>query len=512
MRRRRKGLAAVGAGAFLASMVAVPAPAAATAPAALDWQECTDLDPAEGGVLECATLRVPLDHAAGAAAGTADIALSRAPATGERRGTLLVNPGGPGSPGRAWAAPTAAALPGDLREGYDVVGFDPRGTGASTPAVACDPAYFSPVRPDTVPRSRAEEGDLVRRAAEYAASCGANTGALLNHLTTADSAADLELLRAALGVERIDYLGYSYGSYLGAVYATFHPDRVRRLVLDSIVHPGRPWYESNLEQTRAVDAAARRFFDWIARHDDAYGLGATGGEVAGRYYAARDALRERPLSGTVGPTEFETAYLVATYAQAAWPQLARALSGYVTGDDPDALLRVYQAYGEDADSDGGFGAYLGTQCTDAPWPRDWSTWHTAAERLHREAPFVAWNNIWYNAPCATWPAPSRPWVEVDGSAVESALLIQATGDGPTPVDGAYAMRERFPAGRLLIEDGGGTHGVALGGNACVDTALAAYLRDGTLPPERTAAGGADATCAAAPEPAPEPEPDRRAER
>ncbi|MFC3999498.1 alpha/beta hydrolase [Nocardiopsis sediminis] len=502
-----------GAGALLASAAVVPA-APAAAHEALDWQECTDLDPAEGGVLECATLRVPLDHEAGAGEGTADIALSRVPATGERRGTLLVNPGGPGSPGRAWAATTAAGLPEDLQASYDVVGFDPRGTGASTPAVACDPAYFDPVRPDTVPRSAAEEQDLVRRAAGYAASCGENTGALLDHMTTADSAADLEALRAALGVERIDYLGYSYGSYLGAVYATLHPGRVRHLVLDSIVHPGRPWYESNLEQTRAVDEAAGRFFDWTARHDDAYGLGATGDEVAGHYYATRDALRERPLSGTVGPTEFETAYLVATYAQAAWPDLARALADHVVKDDPEALLKVHEAFGEDGDSDGGFGAYLATQCTDAGWPRDWSTWHAEAERLHRDAPFVAWNNTWYNAPCATWPAPSGPWFEVDGSAVESALLIQATGDGPTPVEGAYAMRERFPAGRLLIEDGGGTHGVALGGNSCVDTAFADYLRDGTLPTERAAAGAADATCAAAPEPepAPGPEPEPGAER
>ncbi|MDA0562755.1 alpha/beta hydrolase [Streptomonospora sp. S1-112] len=483
---------------------AVPARPAAAEPA-LEWVPCEDIEAVEdGGPLECATLAVPLDRATGA--GTAELALSRVPARKEPTGTLVVNPGGPGSPGRVWASRTAAGLPDRVRDHFDVIGFDPRGTGASTPAVACDPGHFAPVRPDTWPGSAEETDALVRRAADYAAACADNTGAaLLENMTTRDSAADLEAIRAALGVERIDYLGYSYGTLLGGVYATLHPDRVRRLVLDSVVHPGRPWYASNLRQSRALDDAAHNFFAWTARHDAAYGLGSTGEAVAERYYAARAALAEKPAEDTVGPTELENSYLTAAYSSASWPRLARALADYAVGGDTAGLVAVHERYGEDAESDPGYGAYLATQCTDSRWPRNTDTWLTDGREVHAEAPFQGWNNIWYNMPCATWPAGHEPWFHVDGTRAADALLIQAEHDGPTPLEGAYAMRERFPGGRLVLEEEGVSHGVALGGNTCVDDAFAEYLLSGALPPAGGDPHAPDLTCPASPEPEPEPE-------
>ncbi|MBV2365837.1 alpha/beta hydrolase [Streptomonospora sp. NEAU-YY374] len=483
------------------SGTAADADPAAAAPA-LEWAACEDIEAIEdGGPLSCATLAVPLDRAAGA--GTAHLALSRVPAREERTGTLVVNPGGPGSPGRIWASYTAARLPDRVRDHYDVVGFDPRGTGASTPAVACDPGYFDPVRPDTWPGSAAETDVLVGRAADYAAACADNSSAaLLENMTTRDSAADIEAIRAALGVERIDYLGYSYGTLLGGAYATLHPDRVRRLVLDSVVHPGRPWYASNLRQSRALDAAAGNFFAWTARHDDVYGLGATGEAVADRYYAARAALAEKPAEDVVGPTELENAYLTAAYSSASWPRLARALADYAVGGDTAGLAAVHERYGENAESDPVYGAYLATQCTDSRWPRNTDTWLTDGREAHAEAPFQGWNNIWYNMPCASWPAGHEPWFHVDGTGVADALLIQAEHDGPTPLEGAYAMRERFPGGRLVLEEDGVSHGVALGGNDCVDDVFAAYLLEGTLPPAGGDPRSPDLTCPASPEPEP----------
>lgn len=467
------------------------------------WTECADLEPAAQLRVECAELRVPMSREGGPrSGGTVVLALSRVPASGERQGTLLVNPGGPGSPGRDWAVRIAERLPADLRASYDVVGFDPRGTGASTPTVTCDPGYFDPVRPDTVPADEEAEQALWDRAAAYAEACAEHTGDLLNHMTTVDIAADVESIRRALGVERIDYLGYSYGTYLGAVYATRYPDRVRRLVLDSAVNPDLPWYQGNLAQSRSLDAAARNFFAWTARHHDVYGLGTTGEQVAEHYYALREALAEQPAAGTVGPTELESVVLFAAYTSAAWPPLARALSDRVVHGEDAALLAVHERLGEDADSDQGFGAYLATECTDSPWPADRGTWREDAAKLHVEAPFVAWNNTWYNAPCRSWPAPARSWVEVDGTAVGGALLLHATQDGPTPLAGAHAMRARFPKGRLVVEDGGVDHGVSLNGNPCVDRVLVAYLRDGTLPAAGRGADGADLTCVARPQPDP----------
>ncbi|WP_017592514.1 alpha/beta hydrolase [Nocardiopsis potens] len=469
----------------------------------VEWGECTDLG---GAGVQCAELEVPLDWEAGGGPGdrageTVAIALSRVPARERTEGVLLVNPGGPGSPGRGWAPRVAEGLPADLRDRYDVVGFDPRGTGASTPAVGCDPGYFDPVRPDTVPATGTAERALVQRAADYATACAVRNGELLEHMRTEDTARDMDRIRLSLGAEKIDYLGYSYGTLLGGVYATLFPDGVRRLVLDSVVHPGRPWFESNLEQSRALDRAAGHFFAWTAEHSAAYGLGADPAAVEEAYYRVRAELAEAPVAGTVGPTEYENSFITAAYTSAAWPPLARALADHVSGTDPEALLKAHERFGESGADDAGYGAYLATECTDAPWPRFWPEWTAAGEKAHADAPFQGWNNIWYNAPCAFWAAGDGPWIEVDGSAVRDALLVHASEDGATPLDGAFAMRDRFPEGRLVVEEGGHTHGVALGGNACVDRAVAGYLRDGSLPaPAGT--GGADLACAAGPDPEP----------
>ncbi|MFD0803764.1 alpha/beta fold hydrolase, partial [Streptomonospora algeriensis] len=396
----------------------------------------------DDSAVRCARLTAPLDRGAPNARGrTVELALSRVPARTERKGTLLVHPGGPGTPGRRWAARTASSLPAEVRDHYDVVAFDPRGTGASTPAVSCDSSYFTPPRPDTVPESPADSSRMIERAADYAAACADSSAPLLEHMTTADSAGDIDAIRQALGLERIDYLGYSYGSLLGAVYATLHPDRVRRLVLDSAVHPGRPWYESNLRQSRSLDDAAQNFFAWTARHDGAYDLGATPGETAAAYYATRAELAARPAEGTVGPAELESAYLIAAYTTATWPELASALADHAQGDSA-ALVAAHEKYGESPEDEPSYGAYLATQCTDSHWPEEPRTWLEDGAETHAEAPFHAWSNTWYNMPCASWPAQSRTWFDVDGGAVDDALLVQATEDGPTPLPGAFAMRER----------------------------------------------------------------------
>ena len=504
--------------ALVASPPAQAAPEATTSPLlridqrALDWEPCEDLDPLQGQTLECATLTVPLARDTEDTrdlAETVRIALSRVPATGTAEHTLVVNPGGPGSPGRQWASLTHRRMPAELREIYDVVAFDPRGMGASTPAVTCDPDFFAPVRKDTVPADAAEEEALRADAEAYARACAENTGPLLGHMRTEDTAHDMDAIRVALGLDRIDYLGYSYGSYLGTVYSALYPDRVRALVLDSVVDPDLPWYESNLRQSHALDRAADGFFDWVARHDATYGLGTDGADVADAYYALRAELRQSPAEGVVGPTELEGAVIIVAYSGGGWPAVATALAARINDGDSAPLRALHETYGDDAGSDPSYGGYLAVQCTDAEWPRDRRTWRADAREVHQDAPFMGWHNIWYNAPCATWSEESTPWFQVGEGAHEhpaydgDALIVHATADGATPVEGSYSLRERLPGSSLVIEDGGITHGVALTGNACVDEVVVDYLTEEVLP-ER-GAGGADLVCAARPEPEPRTE-------
>ncbi|WP_087099662.1 alpha/beta fold hydrolase [Nocardiopsis sp. JB363] len=519
VRTGTRWVAYCGGGALLAALTALSPAQAATpttpeAPApetSLNWEPCEDLDPVEDETLECATLTVPMVHRAGstdpgALAETVEIALSRVPATGTAEHTILVNPGGPGSAGRQWASRTHLRMPEELREVYDVVAFDPRGMGASTPDVTCDPDFFAPVRKDTVPADAEEEQALRVDAEAYADACAEDAGPLLDHMRTEDTAHDMDAMRVALGQEQIDYLGYSYGSYLGTVYSSLYPDSVRALVLDSVVDPDSPWYESNLAQSRALDRAAHNFFDWVARHDDTYGLGTDGDAVADAYYDLRSALREDPVQDTVGPTELEGAVIVVAYTGGTWSAVASALSAQIRDDDPAPLVELHENYGDDADSDPAYGGYLAVQCTDAAWPEDWETWNADARQVHEDAPFMGWHNIWYNAPCATWDGESAPWFQVgDGPDEHPAydgdvLLVHATDDGATSVEGAYSLRERLPGSSLVIEDGGITHGVALTGNTCVDEAVVDYLREGVLPERGTE--GPDLTCDARPEPEP----------
>ncbi|WP_017608689.1 alpha/beta fold hydrolase [Nocardiopsis xinjiangensis] len=512
---RTRTRAAATAGALLASVVTVlPVQAAEVAPAFrvdqrdLDWQECEDLLPVGEEALECATLVLPMDHGSGgnADAETVELALSRASAGGDSERTLLVNPGGPGSPGRDLASRTHQGLPEDLREIYAVVGFDPRGSGASVPAVECDPSAFEPVRAPSIPDPPGDTGALWEEAESYARACADNTGRLLDHMATVDTARDMEALRAALGLESVDYLGYSYGTYLGAVFSSLFPESVDRLVLDSVVDPDTPWHESNLAQSRAVERAADNFFDWIARHDDAFGLGGSAGEVERAYHRLREELRDEPLEGTVGPTELENLAITVAYTGRAWPVVGAALADRIVDEDPAALVALDTEMGEGPGDDQNRGGYNAVQCTDSHWPSDRGIWESEGHRAHDEAPFIGWNNIWYNAACASWSAESGEWYRLgDGPghrpAYEGdALLVHAADDGATPLHGAENLRAHMPGASLTVEENGITHAVSLGDNPCVDGIVTAYLREGSLP-ERTD-GEHDAVCEAPPEPEP----------
>jgi pimeloyl-ACP methyl ester carboxylesterase len=493
------GAAVVMAGTFTAVPAEASAPGTANTvqTAKLTWKSCaTENYP----TLQCASLKVPLDHRRPDGE-KITLALSRVPHTARTyQGPLLVNPGGPGGSGLTLAGFVASSLPAKVAAQYDVIGFDPRGVGASKPALDCEPGHFGPVRPDSLPSTPAIEKANLDRARSFAAACGKKYGHLLPYINTTSAVRDMDAIRQALGARKINYFGYSYGTYLGAVYAKFFPERVRRLVLDSVVGPTDVWYEANLNQDVAFNDRHRAFLAWVAKYDATYRLGTDPEKIEAKWYAMRAALAKKPADGTVGASELEDTFIPGGYYNGYWPSLAEAFAAYVNDKDPEPLVEAYENFGAvDASGDNGYSVYTSVQCRDAEWPRDWKQWRKDNWAVYEKAPFMTWNNAWYNAPCAFWPTGSLRPVNVANGKLPPALLFQATGDAATPYEGAVTAHRLLARSSLVVEEGGGNHGVTLSGNACLDKHLAAYLTDGTVP---RGYGEADAVCEALPDPKP----------
>ncbi|MGX2993686.1 alpha/beta hydrolase [Streptomyces sp. JNUCC 64] len=506
MKKRTAALCGI-AVALAGTLTALPHPATArppsteAAPAApLVWKECGT---ARHPRLQCASLLVPLDHDRPEGR-RITLALSRVPHTAKTSdGPLLVNPGGPGGSGLSLAGVVSGGLPREVSARYDVIGFDPRGVGKSEPALDCRPGHFDPVRPPSVPDTPAVDRANSDRARAFARACGEKHGDVLAHVDTVSTVRDMDAIRAALGAERISYLGYSYGTYLGAVYGARYPHRVRRMALDSVVDPDEVWYEGNLRQNAAFHARHQAFLAWVARHDDRYGLGTDPARVEAAWYAMREAVTRDPAGGTVGGAELEDAFLPGGYYDGYWPYLAEAFAAYALRADPGPLVKVYEAVGAvDAEGDNGYSVYTAVQCRDSWWSRDEDDWRADNRRSHAKAPFSTWNNAWYNAPCAHWPVPPLVRPDVSTGELPPVLLLQATDDGATPFEGALSLHRELRGSRLVVEEGGGNHGVTLSGNDCLDRHLADYLATGRVPDER--GPGADAVCARSPEPEPRP--------
>jgi len=468
----------------------------------LHWSACTgSLAPAQ-----CTSLQVPLNYA-DPGGRKITIALSMIPATApvsKQQGVLLVNPGGPGASGRSLAAAVAAGLSPQVAATYDIVGFDPRGVGGSVPALTCDPSFLNGVQPNYIPADQAAEQVLINRAKAYAASCEKSYGWLLPYLTTVNTARDLDQIRQAFGVQKINYYAFSYGTYLGQVYGTLFPDRVRRMVLDSTVDPAGAWYQDNIEQDYAFQGRMDAFFAWTAKYDSTYHLGTTQAEVEAAYYKVRDELAKTPISGpsgpVMGPDELDNTFIIGGYLTAVWPAFAQALSQYAVGGDSSGLVNQYEEWGTTPANE--FAVYNAVECADVSWPRNWAKWQSDTERVYKTAPFEAWDNAWFNAACAFWPVkgPAEPF-KVDGSGLPPILMLQGTLDPATPYAGAQNAHHLLPSARMVVVEGGGDHGQSLETppNACVQNYLNAYLANGSLP---DGPGPVNATCPASPDPTP----------
>jgi pimeloyl-ACP methyl ester carboxylesterase len=508
--RVRRALTATAVAAGL--MAGATGPASGAAPAPLAWADCPGaarLDPRQ----RCALLTVPRDYAQPGGA-TIEVALSRIESAqpGLRRGILVYNPGGPGSSGLNGPTRLAAALPQAVLDRYDLVGFDPRGVGSSAPvSCALAPPDLDVLKFIPYPAHDLDIAANVAYASRAATGCAAASGALLPHVTTANTARDVDRIRAALGEPKVSYLGYSYGTYLGAVYATLFPQRTDRFVLDSNIHPRRIWRETFAAWGYAVEVAFDGFARFAAARDAVYGLGATPAAVHAKVVAMALELEREPYvhpSGAVigGDAFRELIRNEGLRNDRAFPALAellalidaRAAAGAAAapadrGDDA-RIATLLDALGADAapatdppvfptpPADNPFAAPWAVVCGDAEWPRSPAFYQAAVQAQDALFPLHgrAAANIW---PCAFWPfAPREPAVEIGPLRDGAALVVQSVRDPATPLDGAVALRATLGSRARLVTVEDGAHVVAFNAiNSCADAHAASFLATGRLP-------------------------------
>jgi len=454
---------------------ATAVPAGYVAPP-LDWHGCADG--------ECTTLTVPLDYAKPKGRHI-DLAVVRSStaAAGRRIGSLLVNPGGPGAPGIDLAGYVSAQLPKAITDRFDVVAWDPRGTGTSSP-VDCG-ANLDPVfAPDSSPDDPAELAALEQAAKDMVATCVQRSGDLLRHISTADTVQDLDVLRAALGDDRLTYAGFSYGTYIGTLYAQRYPEHVRALVLDGALDPALSVEDVAIQQAQGFDASLARFIDWCHDHSSCTFHG--GGDVRRAYDAlAHEADASPSGSGATyfGPTQFDIAVSAVLYGGVPeYRLLAGALHAYERGD-PSRLRSLYDSYvgrtGSTYDSE--WPAFIAISCADGP-----NLSQAATEDLQRRAAAAAPDfgsaNIGLGYQCAYWPyAPTRTTVGPIAIRTQVPVLVVGTrGDPATPFAWAESLTAELGTARLVAVDDA-THTASLNGNTCLDAILTRYLVDLVAP-------------------------------
>jgi pimeloyl-ACP methyl ester carboxylesterase len=500
---RRAVFAAVAAAALASTLVAAPAASAAPAPAApaIAWGPCADPTLVAAGA-ECGFLTVPQDYSKpnGEQIQIAVDRVKHKVPDAQYQGVMLVNPGGPGGSGLLLAT-RGPRVPNHAGDAYDWIGFDPRGVGQSKPALSCDPNYMDYNRPNYLPVTPQLQKTWLDRSRGYAEACAKkNPRGLLENMKTTDTVKDMDRIRVALGQAKLNFYGYSYGTYLGQVYGTLFPQHVRRMVLDSTVDPRNVWYQANLNQDVAFDVNINIWFGWLARHDDVYHLGKTQDVVKRTVDKQLLKLSFAPAGGFVGPDELIDVIQQASYYQLRWTLLGDALSKFVNNGDWQTMKTLFESFGGRGD-DNGFAVYLAVQCTDVQWPQSWQQWKVDNWKTFTKAPYFTWQNAWYNAPCLYWPAKAGKPTKVDGRGVPSVLMIDETLDAATPFEGSLEIRSRFPGASLIAEPGGTSHAITPRGNACVDDKIADYLATGALP-ARKPGRRADVECAPLPQPVP----------
>lgn len=456
----------------------------------LAWHPCDD---SKSG-LQCARLTVPLDYAKPDGT-TIWLAVLKVPASGDGRlGSLVVNPGGPGGSGVDLAAAAENFISPEVRDAYSVVGFDPRGVGASSP-VECltdaqtDAFVAAPGSPDTP----AERQEYQKDSEALGKACEAKSAALLPAVGTVNAAKDMDVLRAALGDDKLDYLGFSYGTFLGVVYAEQFPTKVGRFVLDGAVDPALTNTELVRQQALSFEQALNRYLGYCVSRGNCP-LGDTVPAAQSRLKAFLDGLDANPLPGEggrdVNTAVGLTAIIGSMYSpERSWPRLTNALQQGLQGDGKGLLAIVDDFNQRGADGkykNNGIEAIYAVSCTDRKDRTDAAESAKLAAEWSKQAPFFGASAAYSELPCATWPAaatfdPHR----IVAPGTPEILVIGNEYDPATPLQWSRSMAEQLSNGVLLEWQGADGHTAYGRGSECITAQVDRFLLTGQAPADGT---------------------------
>ncbi|SCK45647.1 alpha/beta hydrolase fold [Streptomyces sp. WMMB 714] len=452
----------------------------------LTWRDCGD-----GDGFQCAKMKAPLDYDKPDPADDLNLAVARKKgAKSGRIGSLLVNPGGPGGSAIEYVQQAAAVgYPAPVRQKYDIVGLDPRGVAASEP-IRCltDKEMDTYTQTDQTPDDAAEKDKLVGAYKKFSAGCEKREGELLAHVSTVDAARDMDVLRALLGDKKLNYVGASYGTYLGAYYAGLFPQRSGRLVFDGAMDPSLSMLQLNRDQTGGFETAFKEFAaDCVKRSDCPLGTKSTkdAGRKLSAFFKKVDA---KPLP-TGDPRELTeslatTGVIRAMYDEGSWPQLRDALTTANKGDGAQLLAMADEYY--ERDPNGHYGNIMyanpAVNCLDLPAAFDSpDSVEKAVPSFEKASPVFGRGFAWAALNCGYWPEQATGEAHrIAAKGADPILVIGTTRDPATPYAWAQGLAGQLDTARLLTYEGDG-HTAYLRAGACINDTVDAYLLKGKAP-------------------------------
>jgi len=455
----------------------------------IEWKPC---DGSTNTEVECGNIEVPFDYA-DPEQGSFVLYVKKhnAASPTDRIGSMMVNPGGPGFGGSSLADDAQYYFSQDLIDRFDIIAWDPRGTGESTPAVDCVDTFDEYFGLDSPPETPEEKQALIDASQAFNDKCTENSGTILPYISTQASAQDINSLRLALGEEKVSFFGFSYGSELGTTWATMFPETVRAIVVDGAVDPTATSIQEGMNQAKGFEGQLSTFLKQCSERTTCeFHNGGKAEEAFDQLVLDIDAT---PLEVSKNRTPVTQGVLFTAVAQAMysdyyWPQLSEALSAAQKGDG-NGILQLYDDYYQ-RKGDGTYGneleAFLAISCLDDPGASSVEDVDSHIEEFIAAAPRLG-GNFAYGYSCALWPVKQAPKVTITGKGAGPIVVVGTTGDAATPLDSTRKMAKGLEQGILIVVNANQHTGY--GANSCVVKAVDDYLIKLTVPTNETTCKG-----------------------